>query len=225
MPTRGLLVKLYTNSQDFARFESLQEGHVVLLTNLKLLVLTDKAGDDKDGDDTAPPVTGGEATGGPRVITLSRSTNFTQLYIFNQSPITAGDNLEAHVREAMARYSCVHMSKSSCCGNLSSLTLRTRYPLSIWHRVVQERVAETLRWNAVADTFYSKLLDTALAINKQCTPFVVHQGYAVIAHQTCSVVTVCLAVSLFPVSTVFLRPWPLSFFQHTHPHVAVHTLR
>jgi hypothetical protein len=27
----------------------------------------------------------------------------------------------------------------------------------------------TLRWNAIADSFYTKLLDTTRAINKQCT--------------------------------------------------------
>lgn len=174
MRTRGLLVKLYTNSQDFARFEDLQEGHVVLLTDLKLLVLTNdndaEAADDSERQGRPPPVSA-------RSITLSRSTNFTQIYIFDQSPAAGGDDaVEAHVRDVQARY-----------------------PLSIWHRSVQEQVAKTLRWNAIADSFYAKLLDTTRAINEQ--------------------------FSLLPVSTVFLRPWPLPFFQRTHPHVTVHTLR
>lgn len=102
MRTRGLLVKLYTNSQDFARFEDLQEGHVVLLTDLKLLVLTNdndaEAADDSERQGRPPPVSA-------RSITLSRSTNFTQIYIFDQSPVAAGDDaVEAQARDVQARY-------------------------------------------------------------------------------------------------------------------------
>jgi hypothetical protein len=102
MRTRGLLVKLYTNSQDFARFEDLQEGHVVLLTDLKLLVLTNdsdaEAADDSEREGRPPPITA-------RSITLSRSTNFTQIYIFDQPPVAGEDDaVEAHVRDVQARY-------------------------------------------------------------------------------------------------------------------------
>jgi len=162
--TKGLLVKLFTNSQDFAQFDSLQEGCVVLLTDLKRVVLVDENVQEGEEESDQPSASA-------RSITLSRSTNYTQIYVFARPPMS-GD-VESRVHEAVSKP-----------------------PLSLWHSSTRAQVAEMLRRNATVDVLYSKL--TAQA-----------KEY----------------FSFYAVSSVFLRPWPLHFFQHTHPHVSVHALR
>jgi len=92
--TKGLLVKLFTNSQDFAQFDSLQEGCVVLLTDLKRVVLVDENVQEGEEESDQPSASA-------RSITLSRSTNYTQIYVFARPPMS-GD-VESRVHEAVSK--------------------------------------------------------------------------------------------------------------------------
>lgn len=85
MRSRGLLVKLFTNSQDFdLLFSELKEGHVILLTDLKLVTFKNHA------DPSA------------HAIVLSRSTNFTQIYILGGPEANA--DVETDIANTLSTY-------------------------------------------------------------------------------------------------------------------------